>query len=177
MNVRRWSEGEYCPGDCGGLLKVIDHPHAAYLYCPHCACDFGPPRRLTSKRKPCNTSIHGDTVTASDSSSGELAARRERGGGSRPTGKSRRMLRQVPKVARQDEQAARKRRRVGSVSAAEKKKRGYSRDFTPRTERRLQITVDKVPATLFDQVKAKAKREGISIRALVLAFLKEWVSK
>lgn len=54
------------------------------------------------------------------------------------------------------------------------KKRGYSREFTPRTERRCQFTFDKVPAMLYDRVKAKAKREGVSLRGLVLNWLKEW---
>lgn len=30
---------------------------------------------------------------------------------------------------------------------------------------------------LHDAVKAKAKREGVSIRALVLGWMKEWVGK
>ena len=57
-----------------------------------------------------------------------------------------------------------------------KTKRGYSRDFTPRTERRVQMVIDRIPPTLYAAVKAKAKREGVSLRALVLNFLKEWVS-
>lgn len=54
-------------------------------------------------------------------------------------------------------------------------KRGYSREFRPKTERRVQLVVDRVPPTLFDAVKAKAKREGISVRALVLGLLKRWL--
>lgn len=54
-------------------------------------------------------------------------------------------------------------------------KRGYSRDFTPKTERRVQFMIDRVPPTLLDAARAKAKREGISLRALVLGWLKEWV--
>lgn len=56
----------------------------------------------------------------------------------------------------------------------EKKKRGYSRDFKPRTERRVQFSIDRIPPTLWDKVKAKAKREGVSLRALLLDYLKEW---
>lgn len=55
-----------------------------------------------------------------------------------------------------------------------KQKRGYSRDFTPQTERRVQIVIDRVPPTLKDAAQAKAKREGISLRALILGWLKDW---
>lgn len=56
-------------------------------------------------------------------------------------------------------------------------KRGYSRDFTPRTERRVRFEIDRIPPTLWDKVTAKAKREGISLRALILGLCKEWVEK
>ena len=55
------------------------------------------------------------------------------------------------------------------------KKRGYSREFTPRSERRCTFTVDRVPATLYDAVKAKAKQIGLSDRALILSLLKQWL--
>ena len=55
--------------------------------------------------------------------------------------------------------------------------RQYSREFTPKTERRVAITIGRVPPTLHASVMAKAKREGVSIRALVLGWLKEWVSR
>lgn len=56
-------------------------------------------------------------------------------------------------------------------------KRGYSRSFTPRTERRVTLTIDRIPPTLLDAAKAKAKRDGISLRALMLGWLKEWTQK
>jgi len=56
------------------------------------------------------------------------------------------------------------------------KKRGYSREFTPKTERRVQLLIDRIPPTLYDAVRAKAKREGVSLRALVLGWLKDWVA-
>jgi hypothetical protein len=56
-------------------------------------------------------------------------------------------------------------------------KRGYSREFTPRGERRCRIEVDKIPPTLYDKVKAKAKREGISMRALILSLLEKWAGE
>lgn len=55
-------------------------------------------------------------------------------------------------------------------------KRGYSKAFTPKTDRRVQLLIDRIPPTLYDAVKAKAKREGVSLRALVLGWLKEWVA-
>ena len=55
-------------------------------------------------------------------------------------------------------------------------KRGYSRDFTPKTERRVRIEVDRIPPTFYDAVKAKAKREGVSLRALILSLLKDWLN-
>lgn len=66
-------------------------------------------------------------------------------------------------------------RNTGKISGMAK--RGYSREFTPKTERRVRIEVDRVPPTLYDKVSAKAKREGVSLRALVLRLLSEWVDR
>lgn len=57
------------------------------------------------------------------------------------------------------------------------KKRGYSREFTPKTERRVTLTIDRVPPTLLDAFKAKAKREGVSMRALVLRLIQQWLAE
>jgi hypothetical protein len=57
------------------------------------------------------------------------------------------------------------------------KKRGYSKDFTPRTERRVTLMIDRIPPTLLDAAKAKAKREGISLRALILGWLKDFAQQ
>lgn len=54
-------------------------------------------------------------------------------------------------------------------------KRGYSREFTPKTDRRVRFEVDRIPPTLMDAVKAKAKREGISLRALTLTLWRDWL--
>lgn len=54
-------------------------------------------------------------------------------------------------------------------------KRGYSREFTPQTDRRVRFEVDRIPPTLFEAVKAKAKREGVSLRALTLTLWKHWL--
>lgn len=58
-----------------------------------------------------------------------------------------------------------------------KAKRGYSRDFTPSDDKGAQLNISRVPKSLLIQANAKAKREGVSLRALILGWLKEWVSK
>jgi len=55
------------------------------------------------------------------------------------------------------------------------KKRGYSREFTPKTERRVRFEIDRIPPTLYDKVLAKAKRDGLSLRALTLTLWRQWV--
>ena len=57
------------------------------------------------------------------------------------------------------------------------KKRGYSREFTPRTERRIKREIDRVPPTLDEAVQAKCKRVGVSLRALTLQLWKAWVER
>jgi len=41
----------------------------------------------------------------------------------------------------------------------------------------VRIEVDRVPPTLYDAVLSKAKREGVSLRALILRLLSEWVRR
>ncbi len=55
-------------------------------------------------------------------------------------------------------------------------KRGYSRDFRPHGDTGKRYLLDQIPAGLWSDVKAKAKREGISIRALILKLLTEWLT-
>jgi hypothetical protein len=57
------------------------------------------------------------------------------------------------------------------------KKRGYSDEFPTTRERRVYFMLDKIPPALWIRVKAKAKREGVSLRALILGWCKEWVDK
>lgn len=64
-----------------------------------------------------------------------------------------------------------------STLAGMVKKRGYSREFTPQSDRRCTFTVDRVPPTFYDAVVAKAKREGLSHRALILKLLREWLAR
>lgn len=54
------------------------------------------------------------------------------------------------------------------------KKRGYSREFTPRTERRIKREIDRVPPSLDEKVQAKLRREGLSLRALTLRLWQRW---
>lgn len=56
-------------------------------------------------------------------------------------------------------------------------KRGYSRDFKPHGDTGKRYLLDQIPAGLWAAVKDKAKREGISIRALILKLLTDWISK
>lgn len=56
-------------------------------------------------------------------------------------------------------------------------KRGYSRDFTPPTDAHGRYLLDKIPAQLWISVKAKARREGVSLRALILRLLSEWLAR
>lgn len=64
---------------------------------------------------------------------------------------------------------------TGKITAMAK--RGYSRDFTPRTERRIKIDIDRVPPTLADALRAKVKRQGLSVRSVTLNLWKEWVER
>ena len=42
---------------------------------------------------------------------------------------------------------------------------------------RYRIEADRIDGKLYRAVQAKCKREGISMRALILGWLKEWVNK
>lgn len=57
------------------------------------------------------------------------------------------------------------------------KKRGYSDEFPTTREKRVYFMLDKIPPALWIRVKAKAKREGVSLRALILGWCKEWVDE
>ncbi len=62
------------------------------------------------------------------------------------------------------------------VDAEAMKKRAYSSEFptAPPTE---SYALHYIPLPLWRQVKAKAKRDGVSLRTLILRLLSEWVSK
>lgn len=56
-------------------------------------------------------------------------------------------------------------------------KRGYSREFKPHGETGKRYLLDEIPAGLWADVKAKCKRDGTSIRAVILTLLKEWLAR
>jgi len=56
-------------------------------------------------------------------------------------------------------------------------KRGYSRDFTPHADTGKRYMLDAIPAGFWSAVRAKAKREGISLRALILQLLTTWLDE
>lgn len=59
---------------------------------------------------------------------------------------------------------------IGQVS-----KRPYSTAFRPHGDTGKRYLLDRIPAGLWADARAKAKREGISMRALMLGWLKDWV--
>jgi hypothetical protein len=63
------------------------------------------------------------------------------------------------------------------MGAAEVTKRDYSREFPTTRSKRVYFMLDKIPPALWIRVKAKAKRDGVSLRALILGWLKEWVER
>jgi hypothetical protein len=63
------------------------------------------------------------------------------------------------------------------IARMTKTKRGYSREFRPHGETGKRYLLDKIPAGLWARVREKAKREGISLRALILKLLTEWSDK
>lgn len=69
---------------------------------------------------------------------------------------------------------------MSTAKLASMAKRSYSREFTPRVrtpESRRRITVDWIPPTFYEAIAAKAKKDGVSMRTLVLRLLKEWLEK
>jgi hypothetical protein len=56
-------------------------------------------------------------------------------------------------------------------------KRGYSKEFKPHGDTGKRYLLDDIPAGLWTEVRAKAKREGVSVRALILRLLTEWVAR
>jgi hypothetical protein len=66
---------------------------------------------------------------------------------------------------------------TATLAGMAKQKRGYSREFPQRTERRIKREIDRVPPTLDERVQSKLRREGISLRALTLRLWKEWVEE
>lgn len=57
------------------------------------------------------------------------------------------------------------------------RKRGYSREFTPAPQGHARYLLDKIPSSLWRKAQAKAKREGLSMRALILRLLRDWLGE
>ena len=57
------------------------------------------------------------------------------------------------------------------------KKRGHSREFKPHGDTGKRYLLDEIPAGLWADVRAKCKREGVSIRAAILKLLERWVKE
>lgn len=58
-----------------------------------------------------------------------------------------------------------------------KAKRGYSREFARRSDRRIKLEIDWVPPTLAKRLRAGLAREGVSLRALTLRLWKRWADE
>jgi hypothetical protein len=56
-------------------------------------------------------------------------------------------------------------------------KRGYSRAFTPPTDAHGRYLLDKIPARLWADIRRKARAEGVSVRALILTLMAEWLAR
>jgi len=61
------------------------------------------------------------------------------------------------------------------VGEGDEVKRGYSTDFTPHGETGRRYLLDQIPAGLWTRVRAQAKRDGLSVRALILQLLTAWL--
>jgi hypothetical protein len=53
-------------------------------------------------------------------------------------------------------------------------KRPYSLDYTARANPRRYL-LSGIPPTLWENVRAKARREGVAVRTLILRLLSEWL--
>jgi len=51
----------------------------------------------------------------------------------------------------------------------------YSRAFTPAPQGARRYLLDRIPVGLWTDVQAKAKVQGISLRALILGLLDRWL--
>jgi hypothetical protein len=64
---------------------------------------------------------------------------------------------------------------MGATIAGMTQKRGYSREFTPKTDRRIKREIDRVPPKLDEKIQAKLRRERVSLRWLTLTLWRMWV--
>jgi len=64
---------------------------------------------------------------------------------------------------------------MSAATIAGMAKRGYSREFKPHGDTGKRYLLDDIPAGLWASVRDTCKREGVSIRALILRLLKDWI--
>jgi hypothetical protein len=55
--------------------------------------------------------------------------------------------------------------------------RGYSKAFRPHGGVGKRYLLDDIPAGLWVTIRTRAKREGVSMRALILQLLTDWVKR
>lgn len=53
---------------------------------------------------------------------------------------------------------------------------GYSKEFTPAPQGFRRYLLDRIPVPFWLEVQAKAKREKVSLRALILSLLEQWLT-
>jgi hypothetical protein len=58
----------------------------------------------------------------------------------------------------------------------ERVRRGYSRAFPPHGESGKRYMLDDIPAGFWAAVRVKARRDGVSLRALILTLLNGWLT-
>jgi len=56
-------------------------------------------------------------------------------------------------------------------------KRGYSREFPIDQSKRVKREIDWVPPALDRSLRAKLKREGVSLRVVTLRLWTEWLQR
>jgi hypothetical protein len=55
--------------------------------------------------------------------------------------------------------------------------RGYTRDFTPHGNTGKRYLLDDIPAGFWSQVRAQARRDGVSLRGLILTLLRDYLQR
>lgn len=54
---------------------------------------------------------------------------------------------------------------------------GYSTKFTPSRRGHRRYLLDRIPVAFWLDVRAKAKREKVSLRGLILQLLSDWLKR
>jgi len=57
----------------------------------------------------------------------------------------------------------------------QKRKRGYSREFSPHGQTGKRYILDQIPAGFWAEVRKQASADGVSLRNLILTLLREWL--